>query len=58
MQQNLRRIPFFGELSEGELRAIAEKLRRERYLKGQIIFSEGEPGDALYLIETGQVQVW
>lgn len=57
MQQDLRRIPFFSELSAAELQAIAEKLRRERYLKGQIIFSEGEPGDALYLIESGQVQV-
>jgi len=57
MLQNLRRIPFFGGLPNTELQAISELLRRERYLKGQVIFSEGEEGDALYLIESGQVQV-
>ncbi|MFZ5917004.1 MAG: patatin-like phospholipase family protein [Chloroflexota bacterium] len=57
MLQNLRRIPFFSELPDTELRAISEQLRRERYLKGQVIFSKGEEGDALYLIESGQVQV-
>ncbi len=57
MLQNLRRIPFFGELPDTELRAISETLKRERYLKGQVIFSEGQEGDALYLIESGQVQV-
>jgi len=57
MLHNLRRIPFFSELPDTELRAISEQLRRERYLKGHAIFSEGEEGDALYLIESGQVRV-
>jgi NTE family protein len=57
MLQNLRRIPFFSELPDNELEAISGQLRRERYLKGQVIFSEGEEGDTLYLIESGQVQV-
>lgn len=57
MLQNLRRIPFFSELPDRELRAISEQLHCERYLKGQIIFSEGQAGDTLYLIESGQVQV-
>jgi predicted acylesterase/phospholipase RssA/CRP-like cAMP-binding protein len=57
MLQNLRRIPFFSDLPDTELRAISEQLQRERYLKGQVIFSRGEEGDALYLIESGQVQV-
>ncbi|MBU0492744.1 MAG: cyclic nucleotide-binding domain-containing protein [Chloroflexi bacterium] len=57
MERNLRRIPFFSELPDEELRAISARLRRERYLKGQVIFAEGESGDALYLIDSGQVQV-
>lgn len=57
MRQNLCRIPFFSKLPDTELRAISEQLKRERYLKGQVIFGEGEKGDALYLIESGQVQV-
>ncbi|UCC63850.1 MAG: cyclic nucleotide-binding domain-containing protein, partial [Anaerolineae bacterium] len=57
MLHNLRRIPFFSKLPDAELQAISEHLLRERYLKGQVIFNEGEEGDALYLIESGQVQV-
>lgn len=57
MLQDLRRVPFFSELPDTELRVISERLKRERYLKGQAIFSEGQEGDALYLIESGQVQV-
>ena len=57
MLHNLRRIPFFSKLPDTELQAISEHLLRERYLKGQVIFNEGEEGDALYLIESGQVQV-
>jgi len=57
MLQNLRRIPFFSSLPDTELRAISERLQRERYLKGQVIFSEGQEGDALYLIDSGQVKV-
>ncbi len=57
MLHNLRRIPFFSKLPDTELQAISDRLYRERYLKGQTIFSEGAEGDALYLIESGQVQV-
>jgi NTE family protein len=57
MLQNLRRIPFFSQLPDTELQAISEQLQRERFLKGQAIFSEGQEADALYLIESGQVQV-
>jgi NTE family protein len=57
MLQNLCHIPFFSELPDKELKIISEQLKHERYLKGQTVFSEGQEGDALYLIQSGQVQV-
>ncbi len=57
MKHNLRNIPFFRDLSDGVLDAISRRLQREHYHKGAVIFSEDEPGDCMYLIETGQVKI-
>ncbi|MFQ6014970.1 MAG: patatin-like phospholipase family protein [Anaerolineae bacterium] len=57
MEQNLRRIPFFAALPDDILAAIGQKLHLEHHRKDDIVFHEGGPGDALYLIESGQVEV-
>ena len=54
---NLRRIPFFSGLPEDILAAIAAKLRREHYAKDEVVFVQGGLGNAMYLIESGQVVV-
>jgi CRP/FNR family cyclic AMP-dependent transcriptional regulator len=53
----LRRIPLFASLPEAELRAFAPLLRERRLAKGSVILMQGDPGDALYLITSGQVKV-
>ncbi len=58
MQRSLRSIPFFSDLTDEILEAISRRLHREHYHKGAIIFSEGEAGDCMYLIESGQVKVF
>ncbi len=57
MQVNLQRIPFFSALPNNALQSIGAKLRLERYAKDDIVFAQGEEGEALYLIESGQVKV-
>ncbi len=57
MKRDLRIIPFFSNLSDDVLDAIAQRLQREHYHKDAIVFSEDDPGDCLYLIETGQVKI-
>jgi len=57
MIQSLRRIPFFSKLPTEALEAVAKKLRLERYHKDEVVFVEGSVGDAMYLIESGQVKV-
>jgi CRP-like cAMP-binding protein/Fe-S-cluster-containing hydrogenase component 2 len=53
----LGRVPLFSQLSPTERGEIAGLLRRVGYARGEAIMRQGEPGDALYLIEDGQVTV-
>jgi NTE family protein len=57
VKHDLRRIPFFSELEDDVLAAISQRLQREHYHKGATVFSEGESGDCMYLIETGQIKI-
>jgi CRP-like cAMP-binding protein/Fe-S-cluster-containing hydrogenase component 2 len=53
----LGRVPLFSHLSPLERGEVARLLRRDRYSRGAPIVRQGEPGDALYLLEDGQVLV-
>lgn len=55
--QVLTQVPLFAGLPDGDLRAFAPLLRERRFPKGSVILMQGDPGDALYLIATGQVKV-
>ncbi len=58
MQINLRRIPFFEELPDEALEAISQRMHKRHYDRGEVVFQEGEWGDALYLLESGQAKVY
>lgn len=53
----LRTIPLFESLAEEDLSALASRLREERFEAGTTVFSQGDEGDAMYLIEEGAVDV-
>ncbi len=57
VKHNLRNIPFFSDLDDDVLDAISRRLQREHYHKNANIFSENDPGDCMYIIESGQVKV-
>lgn len=57
MKRNLRNIPFFNELDDDVLEAIVRRLQHEHYHKSATVFSQGDRGDCMYLIDTGQVKV-
>ena len=46
---------LFATLSRSELRVVDGLLHERSYLKGEIIFDEGEEGQALYLLIEGRV---
>ena len=53
----LRGIHLFNNLSDADLELIASRMHRESFAKGTVIFREGDFGDALYVVESGQVAV-
>jgi putative peptide zinc metalloprotease protein len=55
--ERLRHFPLFAELSSRELDALASKLRREQFSAGAVVVKEGDPGDAFYLVDSGQAEV-
>ena len=57
LEQRLRAIPFFRNLPIEALEAVASRLRPETYDQGAVVFRRGDPSDAMYLVESGQVDV-
>ena len=53
----LRQVDLFRDLAGRDLAVIAESAQEVAFPKGQVIFEEGWPGDALFLITRGSVAV-
>src|SRR5258706_14799713 len=53
----LRQLPLFAALSRLELNVVDGLLHERDYLKGEIIFDEGEEGQALYVVISGRVLI-
>jgi CRP/FNR family cyclic AMP-dependent transcriptional regulator len=53
----LRHVELFHGMTENHLRKIADIAQPLIYAAGDVVFRQGDVGDALYLISTGQVEV-
>ncbi|MEA2524109.1 MAG: family transcriptional regulator, cyclic receptor protein, partial [Thermomicrobiales bacterium] len=53
----LSEVPLFAGLSSTLLDQLAVAGRVRRYPAGQVLFSEGDPGDSLVVLEEGQLRV-
>jgi CRP-like cAMP-binding protein len=53
----LRNVPLFRQVADADLRALAQLARERQYPKGSLILSQGDAGEALFLISNGQVKV-
>ncbi len=53
----LRQADIFDEMSEAQLELIASICSERHYQAGDIIFEENTPGDEMYIIANGEVQV-
>jgi CRP/FNR family cyclic AMP-dependent transcriptional regulator len=53
----LRAIPIFSGCSPEELDAVASSLEAWAAPAGTVIFAEGDPGDYMYIIASGQVRI-
>jgi hypothetical protein len=50
--------PLFSDFKEAELRAVIRGLRLLTFEPGDIILSEGEPGDTVFVLATGVVKAF
>lgn len=53
----LLETPMFRDLDAGELAEIVRIMQIQRIRDGQIVFREGEPGDAWFVVHRGEVSV-
>ena len=53
----LQKVPLFSQLAPAELQRVVEVARERSYPKNSVILFEDDPGDALYVVATGQTKV-
>ncbi len=53
----LRRIELFHTVTDEQLTRIAAICRLEEYNEGEVILKQDSPGDTMYVIAQGQVEV-
>lgn len=54
----LKTTALFGALAELELAVLAARMSRKRFAAGELLFSEGEPCNGLYIVLSGRVRIF
>ncbi|UCD23024.1 MAG: Crp/Fnr family transcriptional regulator [Gemmatimonadota bacterium] len=57
LDETLLNVPLFAELSEEQIQRITVITRKKKYPKNSVIVFENDPGDSLYVVDSGQVKV-
>lgn len=57
LANHLRNVPLFAELSAQEIERLQQEAELVMVEAGQVVFREGDPADAMYIIRLGQVKV-
>jgi CRP/FNR family transcriptional regulator, cyclic AMP receptor protein len=50
-------VALFRDLPERELDLLAHQVARKRFGRNALIFSQGDPGDGLHIVEEGHVSI-
>ena len=53
----LRQVPLFAGVDPGKLKLLAFTSQRVSFDEGEVLFHQGDPGDAAYVILTGSADV-
>ena len=57
MVDSLREVPLFAEVSDRDLRRLAESMHERTYDAGQDVMSEGQSGVGFFVVLDGTAQV-
>ncbi len=55
---SLRNVPIFSELSDAELAGVYASLTPRRLAAGEVLFNQGDAGDALIIVKSGKVAIY
>ena len=58
LKELLRQVTYFQNFTDLELRQLIEIGHRKRLYPSQVLFQEGDPGDAFYIVLSGSVEVF
>ena len=53
----LKKVPLFEDLAQGDLKRLARIIHERVYRDGEMIFEQGTPGTALYVLRGGMVEI-
>src|SRR2546423_1917397 len=57
-QALIQEIEHLRDLKEEERAALADRIDLVNFSAGQTIFQRGDPGDALYIVRAGEVEIF
>lgn len=55
--ERLRALPIFSTVDDATLKAVSQRLMLQHVPAREVVYAEGSPGDALYLVDTGRVEI-
>jgi CRP/FNR family cyclic AMP-dependent transcriptional regulator len=54
----LRKTPLFASLTEKEMQALAARISKRRFQRGELLFGEGDPCVGLFLVASGKIRIF
>ena len=57
MIEELRKIPLFEHLTDEELKILSSLIEERTFEPEERVFSEGDPGDGIYIIKKGRIRI-
>ncbi len=55
--EHLRKVELFRDLPEGDLQLLCEGSSERDLAEGEVLFSQGDEGDAAYVITSGEIEI-
>lgn len=53
----LRRVSLFGGMALEQLRVLSAHLTEQHFLPGEVVFSEGDFNQELYIVVSGEIEI-
>ena len=54
----LRKTPLFASLTEQEMHALATRVSKQHFQRGELLFGEGDSCAGLFLVATGKIRIF